>query len=52
MIRDQATRVEPQQPADSASEKLGCLGILVLFAAMLGAVYATPYVIAWAVGAI
>lgn len=50
MNREQATRIEPQQPATSASEKLGCLGVLALFFAMLGTVYATPYVIAWAVG--
>lgn len=51
-MKAQATRIEPQQPAESSSEKLGCLGVLAIFVAMLGTVYATPYVIAWAVGVI
>lgn len=51
-MREQATRIDPPQPATGADEKLGCLGTLLLFAAMLGAVYATPYVVAWAVGVI
>lgn len=50
MSRQQATRIEPQQPATGAAEKVGCLGMAMVFAAMLGAVYATPYAIAWAVG--
>ncbi|MOA67653.1 hypothetical protein D3C78_1949200 [compost metagenome] len=46
MIREQATRIEPQ-PSRDIPEPIGCLGAVLLFAAMLGAVYATPYVIAW-----
>lgn len=52
MNREQATRIEPQQPARDIPEPIGCLGAVLLFAAMLGAVYATPYAIAWAVGVI
>lgn len=51
-MRPQATRIEPQQPATSTAEKVGCLGVILLFAAMLGTVYAIPYAIAWAVGVI
>jgi hypothetical protein len=50
MTRDQATRIEPQQPADSRGERMGCLGVLFAFVGMLGAVYACPFVIAWAAG--
>lgn len=49
-MKPQATRIEPQQPATDAAEKVGCLGVVILFAAMIGAVYAAPYAIAWAVG--
>ena len=51
-MNPQATRIEPQQPATSGGEKAGCLGVLAVFIAMLGAVYATPYAIAWMFGAI
>lgn len=49
-MKTQATRIEPQQPSRDIPEPIGCLGAVLLFGALLGAVYATPYVIAWAVG--
>ena len=51
-MREQATRIEPKKPSRDIPEPIGCLGAVLLFGALLGAVYATPYVIDWAVGVI
>lgn len=39
MNREQATRIEPQQPATSAAEKGGCLATLLITGAALCSLY-------------
>lgn len=50
-MKQQATKIV-QNEAPRISEPVGCLGVLLLFIAMIGTVYATPYVVAWIVGVI
>lgn len=55
MIREQATRIEPdepQQPATGAAEAVGCLGIAIVFLAMCAVICIWPFAIAWMAGAI
>jgi hypothetical protein len=45
-VKPQATKIKNEQQED-IPELLGSLLTLLLFCAMLGAVYASPFVIGW-----
>lgn len=49
-MKPQATKID-QDKDPRISEPAGCLIGLLLFMAMIGAVYACPFVIGWAIGA-
>lgn len=49
MTRDQATRIEPdepQKPATGPAEAIGCLGLALIFLAMCAAICIWPFALA------
>lgn len=46
-MRNQATRIEPPQPANSTSEKAGCLVALLLFIGAVASAYVSPWIVDW-----